>query len=175
MAGRCAHSLSWRPRCGWSADRGDCLMTRALVVGVFLLVTVIAAAGAAVALGPTEKRAIVRDLLKTPETRDRAPIRFVNDANYIQHNANVEDGKTGLMSLVARLPKDTKIETVRLLADGDYLNGISQSRQLNSRETWHAGMSHFHRSDRANGSSECRPPSRQSSQSACLKADTPLN
>jgi predicted SnoaL-like aldol condensation-catalyzing enzyme len=126
-------------------------MTRTLVAGVFLLVTAMAAAGAAVALGPAEKRAIVRDLLKTLETRDPAPIRFVNDAKYIQHNANVEDGKTGLMSLVARLPKDTKIETVRLLADGDYLNGISQARQLNSRETWHAGMSHFHRSDSAMG------------------------
>jgi hypothetical protein len=106
---------------GTGAPIGDCLMTQTLVAGIFLLVTAMAAAGAAVALGPTEKRAIVRDLLKTPETRDPAPIRFVKDAKYIQHNANVEDGKTGLMSLIARLPKDTKIETVRLLADGRLL------------------------------------------------------
>jgi predicted SnoaL-like aldol condensation-catalyzing enzyme len=135
---------------GTGAPIGDCLMTQTLVAGAFLFVTAMAAAGAAVALGPAEKRAMVRDLLKTLETRDPAPIRFVNDAKYMQHNANVEDGKTGLMSLVARLPKDTKIETVRLLADGDYLNSISQSRQLNSRETC-LGMSHFHRSDRAMG------------------------
>jgi hypothetical protein len=80
---------------------GDCLMTQTLVAGVFLFVTAMAAAGAAVALWPAEKRAMVRDLLKTLETRDPAPIRFVNDAKYMQHNANVEDGKTGLMSLVA--------------------------------------------------------------------------
>ena len=113
---------------GTGAPIGDCLMTRALVVGVFLLVTAMAAAGAAVALGPAEKRAIVRDLLKSLETRDPAPIRFVNDAKYIQHNANVEDGKAGPLNLVARLPKDTKIETVRLLADGDYLTGRATIR-----------------------------------------------
>jgi hypothetical protein len=37
------------------APIGDCLMTQTLVAGVFLLVTPMAAAGAAVALGPAEK------------------------------------------------------------------------------------------------------------------------
>ena len=45
-------------------------MTQTLVAGVFLFVTAMAAAGAAVALGLAEKRAMVRDLLKTLETRD---------------------------------------------------------------------------------------------------------
>jgi hypothetical protein len=56
------------------------VMTQTLFAGVFLPVTAVAAAGVAVALGPAEKRAIVRDLLKTLETRDPAPIRFVKDA-----------------------------------------------------------------------------------------------
>jgi predicted SnoaL-like aldol condensation-catalyzing enzyme len=43
------------------------------------------------------------------------------EREYIQHNRNVEDGKAGLKNLIARPPKDTKIESVRLLTDGDYV------------------------------------------------------
>jgi predicted SnoaL-like aldol condensation-catalyzing enzyme len=43
------------------------------------------------------------------------------EREYIQHNRNVEDGKAGLKNLIARPPKDTKIESVRLLPDGDYV------------------------------------------------------
>ena len=100
-------------------------MTQTLFASIFALAAVIAA-GAAGALGPAEKKAIVRDLLKSLETRDPAPMRYVDDAKYIQHNPNVEDGKAGLKNLVARISKDTKIETVRLLADGDYVIAHSE-------------------------------------------------
>jgi hypothetical protein len=41
---------------------------------------------AADVLGPTEKKTIVRDLLKSFETRDLAPMHYVDEAKYIQHN-----------------------------------------------------------------------------------------
>ena len=71
-------------------------MTQTLFAGVLLTAAAIAA-GAASAFGPAEKKAMVRDLLKSLETRDPAPKRFVDDAKYIQHNPNVADGKAGLI------------------------------------------------------------------------------
>ena len=100
-------------------------MTQTLFASIFVLAAVIAA-GAADAFGPADKKAMVRDLLESLETRDPTPMRFVDDAKYIQHNPNVEDGKAGLLNLVARLPNDAKIETVRLLADGDYVVAHSE-------------------------------------------------
>ena len=43
------------------------------------------------------------------------------DSEYVQYDRNVEDCKAGLKNLIARPPKDTKIESVRLLPDGDYV------------------------------------------------------
>jgi hypothetical protein len=47
-----------------------------LFAGVILTAAAIAA-GAASAFGPAEKKAMVQDLLKSLETRDPAPMRFV--------------------------------------------------------------------------------------------------
>jgi len=65
---------------------GRSVMTQTLLAGVILLASWIAVAAAADVLGPTEKKTIVRDLLKSFETRDLAPMHYVDEAKYIQHN-----------------------------------------------------------------------------------------
>jgi hypothetical protein len=50
-------------------------MTQTLLAGVILLASWIAVAAAADVLGPTEKKTIVRDLLKSFETRDADALR----------------------------------------------------------------------------------------------------
>ena len=88
-------------------------MTQTLLAGVILLASGIAVAAAADVLGPTEKKTIVRDLLKSFETRDLAPMHTSTKRNTSSTIQNVEDGKAGLKTLLARLPEDTKIETLR--------------------------------------------------------------
>ena len=77
-------------------------------------------------LSQNEKRGMVREFLKSLETKDRNPLGYVNPSRYIQHNLNVEDGFKGLEKLVASLPKETKVNTVRVFADGDYVVAHSE-------------------------------------------------
>jgi hypothetical protein len=43
-------------------------------------------------LGPGTKLEIVRELLKSLETKDPKPARYINSTKYIQHNLGVGDG-----------------------------------------------------------------------------------
>jgi predicted SnoaL-like aldol condensation-catalyzing enzyme len=76
---------------------------------------------------PNEKSAItghkqqVIELLKSIETRDSKPIAYINPNKYIQHNLAVADGLTGVMALLQSLPKETKVNTVRVIQDGDFV------------------------------------------------------
>jgi len=77
-------------------------------------------------LSQNEKKEMVRALLKSLETKDPAPLSYIDPTRYIQHNPNVEDGVKGVKQLITRLPKDTKVNTVRIFADGDYVVAHSE-------------------------------------------------
>jgi predicted SnoaL-like aldol condensation-catalyzing enzyme len=77
-------------------------------------------------LSQNDKKEMVRELLKSLETRDEKPLRYINPKKYIQHNPNVEDGPEGVKNLRSSLPSDTKVNTVRVFADGDYVVAHSE-------------------------------------------------
>jgi predicted SnoaL-like aldol condensation-catalyzing enzyme len=77
-------------------------------------------------LRQSDKKEMVRELLKGLETRDQKPLGYINPAKYVQDDPNVEDGLEGLKKFLASLPADTKVNTVRIFADGDYVVAHSE-------------------------------------------------
>jgi predicted SnoaL-like aldol condensation-catalyzing enzyme len=71
------------------------------------------------------KKESVRALLKSLETRDPKPSRIINPKNFVQHDPQIEDGVEGFRRWAARLPSDTRVNTIRIFADGDYV--VAQS------------------------------------------------
>lgn len=70
----------------------------------------------------TSKKAQIQALLKSIETGDPAPIAVVNEAKYIQHNPQTEEGGEGLAMLFARLSKtDPRVNMVRVFEDRDFV------------------------------------------------------
>jgi predicted SnoaL-like aldol condensation-catalyzing enzyme len=64
----------------------------------------------------------VRELLKSIETGDPAPIAVVNQERYIQHNPQTHEGSEGLEALFKRLSKTSpRVNIVRAFEDGDYV------------------------------------------------------
>jgi predicted SnoaL-like aldol condensation-catalyzing enzyme len=73
----------------------------------------------------TRRKQIVRDFLKSLETRDPAPLAHVK--RYVQHNLAIEDGLEGLAKLVRALPPGaTKVRTLRLIEDDDHVVAHSE-------------------------------------------------
>ena len=87
--------------------------------------TVMAGFASAEGLGPGQKIEIVRELLKSLETKDPKPVRYINSRKYIQHNLGVGDGPEGVRELISQLPSTTKVNTIRIFADGDFV--VAQS------------------------------------------------
>lgn len=70
----------------------------------------------------SQKKEMVKELLKSIETGDSKPVGYINPKKYIQHNLGVEDGLEGFGKILSQLPKGSaKVSTVRLLEDGDYV------------------------------------------------------
>jgi predicted SnoaL-like aldol condensation-catalyzing enzyme len=63
----------------------------------------------------------VVDLLKALETRDPKPFSSINPNKYIQHNLSVGDGLAGVAALAKNLPPETKVNTIRVFQDGDFV------------------------------------------------------
>jgi len=64
----------------------------------------------------------IRALLKSIETGDPGPVAVVNEAEYIQHNPQTEEGSEGLASLFKRLSKtNPRVNVVRAFEDGDFV------------------------------------------------------
>jgi predicted SnoaL-like aldol condensation-catalyzing enzyme len=61
------------------------------------------------------------DLLKTLETGDPKPFTYINPKKYIQHNLSVADGPAGVGALAKNLPQGTKVNTVRVFQDGNFV------------------------------------------------------
>ena len=60
-------------------------------------------------------------LLKSLETGDPKPAAIINSNNYTQHNLAIEDGIAGFGKLVQQLPASTKVNTVRVFEDGNFV------------------------------------------------------
>ncbi|RIK34115.1 MAG: hypothetical protein DCC52_01560 [Chloroflexi bacterium] len=64
----------------------------------------------------------VFELLKSIETGDPAPIRFINPNKYIQHNLAAADGLQGFGALLQQLPPNSaRVDTARVFEDGDFV------------------------------------------------------
>lgn len=68
------------------------------------------------------KKDQIRKLLKSIETGDPGPIAVVNEAKYIQHNPQTQEGSEGLAALFKRLSKTSpRVKIVRAFEDGDFV------------------------------------------------------
>ncbi len=71
---------------------------------------------------PSIRKKQICDLLKGIETGDPASVAVVNQAKYIQHNPQTDDGGEGLAALFKRLSKSNpRVNIVRVFEDGDYI------------------------------------------------------
>ena len=69
----------------------------------------------------TSKRDLIQKLLKGIETGDAAAADVVNEAKYIQHNPQTQEGSEGLAALFARLSKtNPRVTFLRVFEDGDF-------------------------------------------------------
>ena len=99
-----------------------------MITGLILsaLPALLAGIASAEGLAPKQKLEIVRELLKSLETKDPNPSStYISSSKYIQHNLQVADGPAGLKQLISRLPNNTTVNTVRIFADGDFV--VAQS------------------------------------------------
>jgi predicted SnoaL-like aldol condensation-catalyzing enzyme len=70
----------------------------------------------------SQQKQQVVELLKSIETGDPKPAGVVNPEKYIQHNLAVGDGLKGFVEVLKALPpKSAKVNTVRVLQDGDFV------------------------------------------------------
>jgi len=70
----------------------------------------------------TAKKDQIRALLKSIETGDSGPVAVVNEARYVQHNPQTQEGSEGLAVLFKRLSKTSpKVNIVRAFEDGDFV------------------------------------------------------
>jgi len=68
------------------------------------------------------KKDQIRALLKSIETGDPGPVAVVNEAKYIQHNPQTQEGSEGLAALFKRLSKTgPRVNVVRAFEDGDFV------------------------------------------------------
>jgi predicted SnoaL-like aldol condensation-catalyzing enzyme len=73
------------------------------------------------------KKDQIKALLKSIETGDPEPIAVVNEAKYIQHNPQTQEGSEGLAVLFKRLSKTSpRVNVVRAFEDGDYFFGHTE-------------------------------------------------
>jgi predicted SnoaL-like aldol condensation-catalyzing enzyme len=63
----------------------------------------------------------VVDLLKALETGDPKPFSYINPNKYIQHNLDVAEGAAGVAALAKSLPPGTKVNTIRVFQDGEFV------------------------------------------------------
>jgi len=68
------------------------------------------------------KKDQIRALLKSIETGDPDPVAVVNEAKYVQHNPQTEEGSEGLVALFQRLSRTSpRVNIVRAFEDGDFV------------------------------------------------------
>ncbi len=74
-----------------------------------------------------KKKDQIRALLKSIETGDPGPVAVVNEAKYIQHNPQTQEGSEGLAALFQRLSRSSpRVNVVRAFEDGDFVFGHTE-------------------------------------------------
>jgi predicted SnoaL-like aldol condensation-catalyzing enzyme len=74
-----------------------------------------------------QKKDQIRALLKSIETGDPGPVAVVNEAKYIQHNPQTQEGSEGLAALFKRLSETSpRVNIVRAFEDGDFVFGHTE-------------------------------------------------
>lgn len=69
----------------------------------------------------------IRALLRSIETGDPGPVAVVNEARYIQHNPQTEEGGDGLAALFKCLSEtNPRVNVVRAFEDGDFVFGHTE-------------------------------------------------
>lgn len=73
------------------------------------------------------KKDQIRALLKSIETGDSGPVAVVNEAKYVQHNPQTQEGSEGLAALFQRLSKSSpRVNVVRAFEDGKFVFGHTE-------------------------------------------------
>jgi len=73
------------------------------------------------------KKDQIRALLKSIETGESGPVAVVNEAVYIQHNPQTQEGSEGLAALFKRLSQTSpRVNIVRAFEDGDFVFGHTE-------------------------------------------------
>ncbi|MEO9874937.1 MAG: nuclear transport factor 2 family protein [Anderseniella sp.] len=71
---------------------------------------------------PQANKDKIRALLKSIETGDPEPVAVVNEAKYVQHNPQTQEGSEGLAVLFKRLSLTSpRVNIVRAFEDGDFV------------------------------------------------------
>ena len=60
-------------------------------------------------------------LLNSFNSRDKAPLAYINPKKYIQHNLSVDDGYESFAGMLQNLPPNTSAKIIRSFQDGDYV------------------------------------------------------
>ena len=75
----------------------------------------------------SDRKRLIRDLLKGIETGDPTTVSVVNEGKYIQHNPQTFEGSEGLATLFKRLSKTSpRVNIVRVFEDGDFIFGHTE-------------------------------------------------
>lgn len=75
----------------------------------------------------TSNKDKIRALLKSIETGDPGPVAVVNEARYVQHSPQTEEGSEGLAALFKRLSEtNPHVNVVRAFEDGDFVFGHTE-------------------------------------------------
>lgn len=83
--------------------------------------------GAGMQMAEMANKERIRALLKSIETGDPGPVAVVNEARYIQHNPQTEEGSEGLADLFKRLSLTSpRVNVVRVFEDGDFVFGHTE-------------------------------------------------
>lgn len=75
----------------------------------------------------TSNKDKIRALLKSIETGEPGPVAVVNEAKYVQHNPQTEEGSEGLAALFKRLSAtNPRVNVVRAFVDGEVVFGHTE-------------------------------------------------
>ena len=82
---------------------------------------------AASSVAETSNKDRIRALLKSIETGEPGPVAVVDEARYVQHNPQTEEGSEGLADLFKRLSlTSARVNVVRVFEDGDFVFGHTE-------------------------------------------------
>src|SRR5438874_1170250 len=96
----------------------------------------------------TDHQSRVVELLKSLETGDAKPFAHIDADKFVQHMVKVADGLAGFRSFFRLAPKGkTKVRTVRMFQDGEFVFAHSEYDLLGPNGGLHASFFNLFRVD----------------------------